>query len=184
MPIMSGKGNEGTKTENEFCRMKLEPVKSAPERLQRLHTKMEQLEKEGDGKETGKRLEAIKQEIRELQEICCPKFTLRFSSPAYYWEYLCIFKDENDMRGEKLSLRTSGDKVAFGLPESTRKRTGYQCLENCFYRADYAEKQYQVPILLYIGTRVESRFISPPQPGKFLSDSPHTLREICYINGQ
>ena len=44
------------------------------------------------------------------------------------------------------------------------------------------KKQYQVPILLYIGTRVESRFISPPQPGKFLSDFPHTLREICYIS--
>ena len=47
------KGNGGTKTENEFCRMKLEPVKSAPERLRRLHTKMEQLEKEGDGKKPG-----------------------------------------------------------------------------------------------------------------------------------
>lgn len=84
------KETEEQRLKNEFCRMKLEPVKSAPERLRRLHTKMEQLEKEGDGEETGKRLEAVKQEIRELQEICCPKFTLRFSSPAYYWEYLPV----------------------------------------------------------------------------------------------
>ena len=179
------KETEEQRLKNEFCRMKLEPVKSAPERLQRLHTKMEQLEKEGDGKETGKRLEAVKQEIKELQEICCPKFTLRFSSPAYYWEYLCIFKDENDMRGEKLSLRTSGDKVAFGLPEKyEKKELGTNVWRIVSTERIMLKKQYQVPFLLYIGTRVESRFISPPQPGKFLSDSPHTLREICYINGQ
>ena len=89
------------------------------------------------------------------------------------------------MRGEKLSLRTSGDKVAFGLPEKyEKKELGTNVWRIVSTERVMLKKQYQVPIQLYIGTRVESRFISPPQPGKFLSDSPHTLREICYINGQ
>lgn len=47
-----------------------------------------------------------------------------------------------------------------------------------------AKERYDMPMQLYIGRRLESRFISPPQIGKFQSDSSHTLREVCYIKEQ
>lgn len=116
------KGYERAEAENEFCRIVLKPVEMASERLRMLYMKVEQLGKEEIREENSVQFAAIKQEIRQLQEICCPKFTIRFCSCAYYWEYLCVFKDENDMRGKDLRLRTRENVVAFGAPESMRKQ--------------------------------------------------------------
>ena len=129
--------------------------------------------------------EAIKQEIRQLQKICCPKFTIRFCSCAYYWEYLCVFKDENDMRGKDLRLRTRENVVAFGAPEKCERTSlGTNVWRLVSMGRIKAKERYDMPMQLYIGRRLESRFISPPQIGKFQSDSSHTLREVCYIKEQ
>ena len=103
----------------------------------------------------------------------------------YYWEYLCVFKDENDMRGKDLRLRTRENVVAFGAPEKYEKTSlGTNVWRLVSTGRIKAKERYDMPMQLYIGRMLESRFISPPQIGKFQSDSPHTLREVCYIKEQ
>ena len=74
------KETNGQKLKDEFCRITLKPVETAPEKLRMLRY---------------------------------PEFTIRFSSPAYYWEYLCVFRDENDMRGKELNLKSRENIMAF-----------------------------------------------------------------------
>lgn len=179
------KDTNGQKLKNEFCRIVLKPVEMASERLRMLYMKVEQLGKEEIREENSVQFAAIKQEIRQLQEICCPKFTIRFCSCTYYWEYLCVFKDENDMRGKDLRLRTRENVVAFGAPEKCEKTSlGTNVWRLVSTGRIKAKERYDMPMQLYIGRMLESRFISPPQIGKFQSDSPHTLREVCYIKEQ
>jgi len=179
------KETDGQKLKNEFCRIVMKPVEIVSERLRMLYTKVEQLGKEDVREETGATLETIKREIRQLQEICSPKFTIRFCSCAYYWEYLCVFKDENDMRGKNLSLRSRENIVAFGPPEKCEKTSlGTNVWRLVSTGRINAKERYDMPMQLYIGRMLESRFISPPQIGKFRSDSPHTLREVYYVKEQ
>lgn len=176
------KETNGRKLKNEFCRIVLKPVEIASERLRIFYTKVGKLGKEDTRGETGAQLEIIKREIRQLQEICCPKFTIRFCSCAYYWEYLCVFKDENDMRGKDLSLRTRENIVAFGMPEKYEKTSlGTNVWRLVSTGRIKAKEQYDMSMQLYIGKMLESRFVSPPEIGKYRSDSPHTLREVYYI---
>ena len=176
------KETNGQKLNNEFCRIVLKPAETASERLRMLHTKVEQLENEDVRDETGAQFETITQEIRQLQEICCPKLTIRFYPCTYYWEYLCVFKDENDMRGKDLSLRTRNNIVAFGPPEKCEKTSlGTNVWRLVSTERIKAKERYDMPMQLYVGRTLESRFISPPQIGKFQSDSPYTLREVYYI---
>lgn len=177
----------GQRLKDEFCRIVLKPEETAPERLQVLHTKMEHLEKGDVRKETKEQFGAIKQEIRQLQEICCPKFTLRFNSPAYYWEYLCIFRDENDLRGKNLSMKClDRDNLMSFLPPEKCGKTEFGT--NVWKIVSTApiplKERYNYSLQLYIGTRAESRFVSSPQVGKYRSGSPRTIREICYIREQ
>ena len=177
------KETNGQKLKNEFCRIAMKPVETVSERLRILYTKVEQL---GEGREENcVQFEAIKQEIRQLQESCCLKFTIRFCSYAYYWEYLCVFKDENDMRGKDLILRARENIVAFGPPEKCEKTSlGTNVWRLASTGRIKVKERYDITMQLYIGRMLESRFISPPQIGKFQSDSPHTLREVCYIKEQ
>ena len=122
------KETEEQRLKNEFCRMKLEPVKSAPERLRRLHTKMEQLEKEGDGEETGNRLEDVKQEIRELQEICGPfintmPLRLAVDKETHIIGNICAYLRMKTTCAEKSSAcEPAVTKWLSGCRKSTRKK--------------------------------------------------------------
>ena len=112
---------------------------------------------------------AIKQEIRQLQEICCPKFTIRFCSCTYYWEYLCVFKDENDMRGKDLRLRTRENVVAFGAPEKCEKTSlGTNVWRLVSTGRIKAKERYDMPMQLYIEQDVESRYFPPQLKRSFL----------------
>ena len=92
---------------------------------------------------------------------------------------------ENDMRGKDLRLRTRENVVAFGAPEKCEKTSlGTNVWRLVSTGRIKAKERYDMPMQLYIGRMLESRFISPPQIGKFQSDSPHTLREVCYIKEQ
>lgn len=120
-----------------------------------------------------------------LQAACCPIFTLRFSSRPYYWEYLCIFRDENDLRGKDLSMKCSDNSVSFFPPEKCGTTAfGANVWRIVSIARIPLKEHYDFSLQLYLGTRVENRFISPPQMGKFRSDSPDILREICYIREQ
>mgnify|MGYP001252487365 CR=1 FL=1 len=179
------KGYERQKLKNEFCRIVLKPVETASEKLRMLYMKVEQLGKEEIREENSVQFAAIKQEIRQLQEICCPKFTIRFCSCTYYWEYLCVFKDEKDLRGKDLSLRTLKNRIAFSPPEQYEKSNlGTNVWRIVSTTRINAKERYDIPLHLYIGNQIESRFVSPPQIGKFQSDIPYFIREICYINKQ
>ena len=179
------KETNGQKQGSEFFRIVLKPIEILPERLRVLHTKMEQLGKEDIRETIKEQLESIKHEIRQLQEIGRPKFTIRFSSPAYYWEYLYIFRDENDMRGKDLVLKSPRNIVKFSPPERyERAGMGSNVWRIVSTERISLKKEYDIPLQLFIGTRIESRFVSPPQMGKFQSESPYTIREICYIREQ
>ena len=148
------KDTNGQKLKNEFCRIVLKPVEMVSERLRMLYMKVEQLGKEEIREENSVQFAAIKQEIRQLQEICCPKFTIRFCSCAYYWEYLCVFKDENDMRGKDLRLRTRENVVAFGAPEKNEKTSlGTNVWRLVSTGRIKAKERYDMPMQLYIGRR-------------------------------
>lgn len=179
------KESDGQRRGNEFCRIVLKPIETAPEKLRALHMKMEQLETGDVRKEAKEQFGAIKQEIRQLQEICRPKFTLRLNSPACYWEYLCIFRDEYDKRGKDLSMKCRDNLMSFLPPEKCGKTEFGTNVWKIVSTAPIPLKEhYNYSLQLYIGTRVESRFISSPQVGKYRSDSPDTVREICYIREQ
>ena len=120
-----------------------------------------------------------------LPEVCNRKFTVRFCPGAYYWEYLCVFKDEKDLRGKDLSLRTLKNRIAFSPPEQYEKSNlGTNEWRIVSTTRINAKERYDIPLHLYIGNQIESRFVSPPQIGKFQSDIPYFIREICYINKQ
>lgn len=145
---------DGQRQGNEFCRIVLKPVEIALERLRK-------------------------------QEICPPKFTLRFHTKAYYWEYIYIFKDDKDEQGKELVLRTPGNMVEFSPSEKYEETNwGPNVWRIVSTERISLKKEYNIPLQLFIGTRIESRFVSPPQMGKHRSDSPDTIREICYIRKQ
>ncbi len=146
------KETNGQKLKDEFCRITLKPVETAPEKLRMLRY---------------------------------PEFTIRFSSPAYYWEYLCVFRDENDMRGKELNLKSRENIMAFCPPEKYEKTTfGKNVWRIVSAERIRLKEHYDITIQLFIGTRLESRFISPPQIGKHQSESPYTVREVCVIREQ
>ena len=112
----------------------------------------------------------------------CRKFTIRFSASAYYWEFLFIFKEADDRRGKDLKLKAPKDVVAFGPPEKYEKTNwGTNVWRITSMERINAKERYDIPLQLYIGRVIESRFISPPQIGKYLSESYYTIREIYYI---
>lgn len=117
------------------------------------------------------------------------KYTIKFCSPVCYWEYLFILKDDNDQRGDFLELETSPKDIITFNPV---KRVNFHAPSKNVFGTTSLQKvklqeRYNFTMTLYdnsagnIGRKIISKFISLPEPGKYVSGNSSIIREICYI---
>lgn len=115
------------------------------------------------------------------------KYTIRFSSPSRYWEYLFIFRDEKDPRGAFLKLEASPiSAVTFQDPkkykDSIRGENTYSTISNEMIKC---QDSYDLKLILSdysSGERkVVSKFIAVPKIDRYYPFAPDIIREIVYL---
>lgn len=118
------------------------------------------------------------------------KYTIKFCSCSYYWEYLFIFRDEPDLHGERLILESMPrEAISFHSPE--KYEHGIMSQKNVWRivseKKIKVQEHYDFRLSVYDnspngnGRKIISRFITSPRLNKFVADRSDILREIIYL---
>lgn len=116
-------------------------------------------------------------------------YVLRFRALAFTWEYIFVLRDPRAESIANLLLEETKQRIIFEKAQQlkdspfgknvwrTVSTTPVSALERPEYHLVLSTVLQEYPLK----KRTVSRFIACPQPGKYISDSPDTLREVCYI---
>ncbi len=115
-------------------------------------------------------------------------YTICFQSTSARWEYLFVMSNEATDNLQNLLLEETKNRIVFEKAERLQSPFGthvwrtvstssVSALEHPEYRLVLSAILQEYPLK----KRTVSRFIQCPQPGKYISDDPDMIREICYI---
>lgn len=186
-----------TKRQGEFCRIVLKPIQviiarllSLQQTIQTLQTKLAEPGNEASQAEAMKLLEQMWQEIEYLPTKPDQRYTIKFCTSSYYWEFLFVFKNkmEKDKSIRSFVLETSTPKndVIFHTSEEYEDNilgNVYRIISEVKIEA---KEHYDFTLVLYERLsddkrRIITKFIPIPQPGKYIASRPDILREVCYL---
>lgn len=116
-------------------------------------------------------------------------YTLRFQALAFTWEYLFVFRCTSAESIDNLLLEETKQRILFEKPGRLKSssfgknvwRTVSTAPVNALERPEYQLVLFAVLQEYPLKKRTVSKFISCPQPGKYISDRPDILRAVCYI---
>ncbi len=116
-------------------------------------------------------------------------YTLRFYSSSFRWEYLFVIRNGQADRIPNLLLEEFQQRIEFDKAERLNNSpfgiNVWQIFSkssvNALERSDYQLILSSVIQDNPLKKRIVSRYIPCPQPGKYLSDDPGTIRQICFI---
>lgn len=127
--------------------------------------------------------------LKKAQKDTPMSYTIQFRPLAYRWEYLFVIRNDNAESIPNLLLEETKNKILFTKAEwlehssfgtnvwRTVSTTPVSVLECPDYSLLLSTVLQEYPLK----KRTVSRFIECPQPGKYLSDNPEMLRNVCYI---
>lgn len=188
-----------TKRRGEFCRIVLKPIQAVIDRLlslqetiQTLQTKLTEPTKEANRAEAIKLLEQVWQETEWLPMKLEQMYTIKFCTCSYYWEFLLVFKDKTDQIEQEdkfyvLETNTPNKLIVFHPSEKYEDSMLGNIYRIISEVKIEAKECYDFTLTLYECSfkgnkrRVISKFISIPQPGKYIASRPDILREVCYL---
>ncbi|MDD3038148.1 hypothetical protein [Bacteroides sp.] len=116
-------------------------------------------------------------------------YTLRFRPSSFRWEYLFVIRNAQADLILNLLLEESRQRIEFDEAEKLNNspfginvwrifsKSSVNALEHSDYQLIISSVIQDNPLK----KRIVSRFIPCPQPGKYLSDDPGTIRHICFI---
>ncbi|MCA5585374.1 hypothetical protein [Parabacteroides gordonii] len=187
-----------TKHQGEFCRVVLKPIQatitklfSLQQTIQTLQTMLDESENDTSQLETIKLLGQMWEEIEWLPTKPDQRYTIKFCSSSYYWEFLFVFKDKTEkdtpIRSLVLESNAHKNKIIFDTSEKYEN----SMLGNNVYRVISevkieTKKCYDFTLTLYERLSddkriVISKFIPVPQLGKYIASRPDIIREVCYL---
>lgn len=185
------------KRQGEFCRIVLKPIQviiarllSLQQTIQTLQTKLAEPGNEASQAEAMKLLEQMWQEIEYLPTKSDQRYTIKFCTSSYYWEFLFVFKDkmEKDKSIRSFVLETSAPKkdVIFHTSEEYEDNilgNVYRIISEVKIET---KERYDFTLTLYERLSddkriIISKFIPTPQPGKYITSRPDIIREVCYL---
>lgn len=117
------------------------------------------------------------------------KYTLRFQTPAFRWEYLFVDRNENNDAGRNFLLEEAKGRLTFEKTERLKNspygehvwRTVSTATVSAREHPDYLLTLLEVLQEVPPKKRTVSRFIPCPRSGQYLTDEPDTIRQVCYI---
>lgn len=165
----------------EICRMTLNPLQGIIEKVRRLLQENSLAAEEV--------LEETKRYVDQMPKYPLPMYTITIQSPDYTWEYLFVFRDESDSRGQYLKLENIavGSNITFESPKIlTNSSLGKNIWQIVSSGPIKLQAEYEASLVLTESSgndrkRVVSRFIDFPKPGKYITDRPDMIREVCYL---
>lgn len=127
--------------------------------------------------------------LKKTQKDNPMRYTIRFRPLAYQWEYLFVIRDCAAENINNLLLEEIKNKIIFHKAERLAHspfgthvwRTVSTVPVSVLERPDYSLLLSTVVQEYPLKKRTVSKFIDCPQPGKYISDNPAMLRNVCYI---
>lgn len=135
------------------------------------------------------RLRPTAELLEEARKDTPMRYSLRFQSMAFRWEYLFVLRNNDTENLRNLLLEETKNRIIF---EKAERLSGSSFGTNVWRTVSTVPvsaqecPDYQLVLSTVLQEnplkkRTVSRFIQCPQPGRYISDDPEMIRKVCYI---